>query len=94
MNRAFEDGGFPAQAVGAGSLFSIHMTNKKPVKDISGFTHYDHAQYKRMFSFLLENGIVMLLPEMLHGGISYAHTDKDIRHLTNTVREYVKSNAS
>jgi glutamate-1-semialdehyde 2,1-aminomutase len=94
MNRAFEDAGFPAQAVGVGSMLSIHMTNKKPVKDISGFAGYDHAQYKRMFNFLLENGIVMLLPEMLHGGISYAHTEKDIRHLTKTVREYVKSNSS
>jgi glutamate-1-semialdehyde 2,1-aminomutase len=93
MNRVFEDSGFPAQAVGLGSMFSIHMTSKKPVKDISGFTHYDHAQYKRMFSFLLENGIVMLLPEVLHGGISYAHTEKDIKHLTDTVREYVKSNS-
>jgi glutamate-1-semialdehyde aminotransferase len=70
------------------------MTNKKPLKDISGFAQYDHAQYKRMFRFLLENGIVMLLPEMLHGGISYVHTEKDIRHLTNTVAEYVKSNSS
>lgn len=94
MNRAFEDAGFPAQAVGVGSMFSIHMTDKKPVKDVSGFAYYDHAQCKRMFNFLLENGIVMLLPEMLHGGISYAHTEKDTRYLTNTVREYVKSNSS
>lgn len=70
------------------------MTNKKPLKDISGLVHYDHAQYKRMFNFLLENGIIILLPEILHGGISYAHTEKDIKHLTDTVEEYVKSRAS
>lgn len=90
MNRIFEDAGFPAQAVGVGSIFCIHMTNK-PLKDISGFTHYDHAQYKRMFNFLLENGIVILLPEILHGGVSYAHTENDIKHLTGTIEEYVKS---
>lgn len=94
MNRIFENAGFPAQAVGIGSMFCIHMTNKKPLKDISGLVHYDHAQYKRMFNFLLENGIIILLPEILHGGISYAHTEKDIKHLTDTVEEYVKSRAS
>jgi glutamate-1-semialdehyde 2,1-aminomutase len=91
MNRIFEDAGFPAQAVGIGSMFCIHLTNKKPLKDISGFTHYDHAQYRRMFNFLLENEIIILLPEIMHGGVSYAHTEKDIKHLTNTVEEYVKS---
>lgn len=91
MNRIFEDTGFQAQAVGVGSIFCIHMTKKKPLKDISGFTHYDHAQCKRMFNFLLENGIVILLPEILHGGVSYAHTENDIKHLTETIREYVKS---
>ncbi len=90
MNRIFEETGFPAQALGLGSMFCIHMTNKKPLKNIGSFTHYDHAQYKKMFNFLLEQGIIILLPEIMHGGISYAHTEKDIKHLTNTVREYVK----
>jgi glutamate-1-semialdehyde 2,1-aminomutase len=94
MNRIFEEAGFPAQAVGVGSIFCIHMSDKKPLKDISGFTHYDQAQYKRMFNFLLENGIVILLPEILHGGVSYAHTENDIQHLNNTVGEYVKSSSS
>ena len=91
MNRIFQDASFPAQAVGIGSMFCIHMTNKKPLTDISGYAHYDHAQYKRMFNFLLENGIVILLPEIMHGGISYAHTEKDIEHLTHTIGRYVKS---
>lgn len=91
MNRIFEDAGFPAQALGVGSMFCIHMTNKKPIRDITGFTHYDHTQYKRMFNFLLENGVIILLPEIMHGGISYAHTEEDIKYLTDTVEEYVKS---
>jgi hypothetical protein len=44
-----------------------------------------------MFNFLLENGIVILLPEIMHGGISYAHTEKDVEHLTHTIGGYVKS---
>jgi hypothetical protein len=44
-----------------------------------------------LFSFLLENGVVILLPEILHGGVGYAHTEADIKHLTETVAEFVKS---
>jgi len=90
MNRIFEDADFPAQAVGVGSLFAVHLTNKKPLKDISDFTHYDLAQSKRRFNYLLENGIVILIPEMMHGAASYAHKEKDINYLT-TCAENVKS---
>ncbi len=44
----------------------------------------------KLFRHLLENGILMLMPEMLHAAISYAHTDDDIRDLTSTVENFVK----
>jgi glutamate-1-semialdehyde 2,1-aminomutase len=91
INEAFAEAGFPAQALGLGSMFSIHMTSKKPIKDISGYAGYDHPKTKRLFNFFLENGIAMLLPEILHGGVTYAHTEEDVKHLVNTVREFVKS---
>lgn len=94
MNQIFEAANYPAQAVGIGSMFCIHMTNRKPLKDISGYADYDHAEYKRLFNFLLENGIVILLPEIMHGGVCYAHTENDVRQLTNALRQYVKSKAS
>ena len=90
MNRIFEEADFPAQAVGVGSFFAIHLTNKKPLKDISDFTHYGLAQSKRRFNYLLENGIVILISEMMHGAASYAHKEKDINYLT-TCAENVKS---
>jgi glutamate-1-semialdehyde aminotransferase len=43
-----------------------------------------------MFSFLLENGIFMLLPETLHGAISNAHTDDEIERLVSTIERFVK----
>ena len=45
-------------------MFCIHMANKKLLKDITGYADYDHAEYKKLFNFLLENGIVILLPEI------------------------------
>ena len=91
MTRVFIATDFPAQVVGIGSMFCIHMTRKRPIRDTRDYVHYDHAQSKKMFSFLLERGIVILLPEIMHGGISFAHTEEDIKHLASTLREYASS---
>ena len=91
LNRVFTDADFPAQALGIGSMFCIHMTKKKPIKDVRDYAHYDHAQCKKLFNFLLENGIVILLPETLHGGVSYAHTDEDVTRLAAVVSEHVRA---
>jgi glutamate-1-semialdehyde 2,1-aminomutase len=91
LNQIFDNAGFGAQATGVGSLFGIHMTDKKPLKDTRIFSSCDHAESRKMFSFLLENGIFILTPEMLHGAISYSHTESDIRYLTSTIEEYVKN---
>jgi glutamate-1-semialdehyde 2,1-aminomutase len=91
LNRIFEAHHFPAEAVGIGSLFCIHMTGSKPVKNIHAFDTSDHAQSRKLFSYLLENGIMIFVPELLHGAISYAHTEADIKYLTATVEEFVKA---
>jgi glutamate-1-semialdehyde 2,1-aminomutase len=91
LNSAFEAAGFPAQALGLGSLFAIHTTKKKPLKDTTSYALYDHKQSKKIFDFLLENGILMLTPEMLHGCISYSHTESDITNLTTAIEQYVKN---
>ena len=90
MNRIFRDASYPAQATGLGSIFCIHMTNTKPLRDITNYAQYDQMQYKKLFHFLLENGIMILLPEIMHGGISNAHTEKDIHHLTSTLEKFVE----
>jgi glutamate-1-semialdehyde 2,1-aminomutase len=92
LNRLFEENCFPAQATGIGSLFAIHMTGKRPVKDVQAFATSDHAISVRLFRHMLENGIMMLVPEQLHAAISYAHTEADISQLTTIVESFVKAN--
>lgn len=87
LNQTFQKNDFPAQVTGIGSLFAIHTT-KKPVTDVSALR--DLVQAKNIFSYLLENGIVVVTPENLHGGISYAHQEGDIDYLASTVEKYVK----
>jgi glutamate-1-semialdehyde 2,1-aminomutase len=90
LNSIFEQNAFPAQATGIGSLTAIHTAGKNPIKDAKSYAECDHDLSMKLFRHLLENGILMLLPEMLHAAISYAHTDDDIRDLTSTVEKFVK----
>jgi hypothetical protein len=46
-----------------------------------------------MFTFLLDNHILLLVPELLHGAISYSHSESDIDALISRVEEYVKTQA-
>jgi glutamate-1-semialdehyde 2,1-aminomutase len=91
LNSIFESLRFPAQATGVGSLFSIHTTEKKPVKDARSYDLCDHEQSRKMFNYLLDNGILILTPEILHGAISYSHTEDDVKQLVSTIEEYVKN---
>ena len=90
LNSIFEQNAFPAQATGIGSLTAIHTAGKNPIKDARSYAECDHELSMKLFRHLLENGILMLIPEMLHAAISYAHTDDDIRDLTSTVEKFVK----
>jgi len=88
LNSIFKRQRYPAQAVGLGSLITIHTT-EKPVRDARSYVLCDHQQSKRLFNYLLKNGIFMVTPEVLHGGVSYSHTEDDIKHLISTVEEFV-----
>jgi glutamate-1-semialdehyde aminotransferase len=94
LNKIFDENAFSARATGIGSLLSIHTTVKKPVRDAKSYAESDHEKSREIFEYLLETGILMIVPEMLHGAISYAHTDTHIDHLTSTIEQFVKHNPS
>lgn len=94
MNEIFESHRFPAQTTGIGSLFAIHTTAKKPLRDVNSSATVDHDLSRQMFMYLLENGILMLLPDLLHASISYAHTESDLEQLATTIETYVEKGRS
>ena len=93
LNEIFKENAFPAQVTGIGSLFGIHTTTKTPIKDATCFANSDHEESKKLFSHMLDDGIIMLVPERLHGGVSYAHTESDIENLAGSVERFVKGNS-
>jgi glutamate-1-semialdehyde 2,1-aminomutase len=90
LNALFESEGFEAQTTGIGSLFAIHTTSHKPLKDANWNMLANRELSRELFNFLLENGILMLLPETLHGAISNSHTDADIEQLISIIERFVK----
>jgi glutamate-1-semialdehyde 2,1-aminomutase len=90
LNSMFEENEFEAQMSGIGSLFAIHTTLKRPLKDASCHVYANREQSRKIFGYLLANGIFMLSPEMLHGAISYSHNDRDIGQLVSVIESYVK----
>jgi glutamate-1-semialdehyde 2,1-aminomutase len=92
LNKIFDGNGFPAHATGIGSLFAIHMSRGNSISDAKHFGISDDKLSRRLFNYLLENGILMVVPENLHGAISYAHTESDIKHLIWLIERFVKEN--
>ena len=92
LNTLFEQHAFPARATGVCSLFAIHLIGKAPIQDAKSFANSDHELSRKLFGHLLDNEILMVVPDMLHGAISYAHSDANIRDLATAVEKFVKGN--
>jgi len=90
LNNIFRQNAVSAQVTGIGSIFAIHTTAKTPIKDARPYADSDHELSRKLFDDLLDDGILMVVPEMLHGAISYAHTEADIDYLTTSVERFVK----
>jgi glutamate-1-semialdehyde 2,1-aminomutase len=90
LNRIFDENDFEAQTTGIGSLFAIHTTRTRPLKDAQCQALANHELSRNIFNYMLQNNILMLLPDILHGAISYAHTGDDIDQLVSVTEQYVK----
>lgn len=90
LDRIFEDNDFPAKTTGIGSLLAIHTTNEPHMKSVRDLEGSDREKSRMLFDQLLCDGILMLVPERLHGAISYAHTESDIKSLTASVERFVR----
>jgi glutamate-1-semialdehyde 2,1-aminomutase len=84
--------GLPVTLTGIDSLFAIHTDEGQPHNSDKPASLPEESG--DLFRWLLENGILMLSPDMLHGAISYAHTDDDIKFLVSTIEEYVSKHKS
>jgi glutamate-1-semialdehyde 2,1-aminomutase len=78
-----------ATIMGIGSLFAVHFTKEKLVRNSRHLSEQHRQQSKRLFTFLLNNGILMLVPDNLHAAISYSHSENEIDALVAHVEEFL-----
>ena len=90
LNEIFEQLDHKAKATGIGSLFAIHFAEQKKIRDIRHYSSVQKENSKRMFTFLLKNGILIMAPDSLHASISYSHSIDDIDMLISRLEEYLR----
>jgi glutamate-1-semialdehyde 2,1-aminomutase len=89
----FDQLDYKAEVTGMGSLFAVHFTEKKNTRDMRYYSDVHREKSKRMFTFLLNNGILIMAPDNLHAAISYSHSKDDIDLLVSRVEEHVRLQA-
>jgi glutamate-1-semialdehyde 2,1-aminomutase len=88
LRDSLERGGVDVQITGIGSTFGCHFIKAGPVKSLRDLARTDVQLMKRFHSTLLENGIFMLTPNLVHGCISTAHTAEDVERLTSAAEQF------
>lgn len=89
LSETFSQSNFDARVTGAGSLFGIHFSKEKCIRDTRHLSGQYKEQAKQMFSYLLNNGILLLSPDLPHGAISYSHSESEIETLVSAIQNYV-----
>jgi glutamate-1-semialdehyde 2,1-aminomutase len=90
LSEMFDRLRFDAKVTGLGSLFAVHFTSQKQVRDSTEYSAQHKEESRRLFRFLLDNQILILVPDHLHGAISYSHSENEIDTLISNVENYVK----
>lgn len=87
LGEALERAGVAVHVTGLGSTFGCHFT-KEPVRNIRDAARGDVKLSQRFHRTLLENGIFMLTPHLLHGCISTAHKLEEIEKLIAVAEKF------
>jgi len=89
LNSCIDRLNSPARVTGVGSLFAIHLTKQRIVRNIAGYSS-EQDRSKKLFKFLLKNRILLLAIDLPHGAVSYAHSEDEIDALVSRAEEYLK----
>jgi glutamate-1-semialdehyde 2,1-aminomutase len=73
-----------------GSMFTFFLTDG-PVTDWETAKKCDTETFKQLFHFMLERGVYLAPSQFEAGFVSYAHSEEDIRHTADTLREFFSS---
>jgi glutamate-1-semialdehyde 2,1-aminomutase len=93
LSEVFDRPGLTARVTGVGSLFGIHFTKQKTVRDTRHLDQQHKEQARKLHTFLLNNGILLLAADLQHGAISYLHSEEEIDTLVSRVQDFAQKHA-
>jgi glutamate-1-semialdehyde 2,1-aminomutase len=93
LSETFSRSTLGVRVTGVGSLFGIHFTREKFIRDTRHLSGQYKEQAKQMFSHLLNNGILLLSTDLPHGAISYSHSENEIDTLVFGIQDYLQRQA-
>jgi glutamate-1-semialdehyde 2,1-aminomutase len=70
-----------------GSMFTFFFT-PDPVTDWQSAERSDKARFAKLFHFMLERGVYLAPSQFEAGFISAAHTEEDIQHTVDAMKEF------
>jgi glutamate-1-semialdehyde 2,1-aminomutase len=73
-----------------GSMFTFFFT-PDPVTDWASAERSDKAEFARLFHFMLDRGVYLAPSQFEAGFISTAHSESDIRHTVDAMKEFFDS---
>jgi glutamate-1-semialdehyde 2,1-aminomutase len=73
-----------------GSMFTFFFT-PDPVTDWASAERSDKARFAKLFHFLLERGVYLAPSQFEAGFISTAHSEDDIRHTVDAMKEFFEA---
>jgi len=91
LQEIFEAKNIPVQITGLGSIFGCHFTAERPVKDVRVMSRANKEIAAMFHRYLLDRGILLLTPEVIHGAISDAHTSRDIDYFLAASEKFAYS---
>jgi glutamate-1-semialdehyde 2,1-aminomutase len=90
LREAFTKSGAPVQITGLGSTFGLHF-NRNPIRNVRDAGTDDTKLSQRFQSTLLDNGIFMLTPRILHGCLSVTHNAEDVEKLIDVAGKFART---
>jgi glutamate-1-semialdehyde aminotransferase len=89
LKNIFEEKRVKAYVTGLNSLFAIHFTNEKPTNGLTAETTRNKDLQRKLFEFMINNGVVYLTPSTPHFFLSSAHTNKDKEKFLSLIKEFI-----
>ncbi|MBO3767950.1 MAG: aminotransferase class III-fold pyridoxal phosphate-dependent enzyme [Candidatus Brockarchaeota archaeon] len=90
IEEILKENKFEAYVTGVLSMIGLHFTKEKPINGVTVERTKNKEISRKMFSYMLQKGIVYQRPETPHFAISTAHTKDDIERLTKEFEEFLK----